>query len=285
MHDCLDHKQRMPRRTGCDPRQENLIMLISQPLAALAGIQHGFFTRRGGVSGGIYASLNCGYGSRDERHHVQENRARVAAWLGAEQHRLITPRQAHTAHAVIARASWTPDQAPEADAVITAEPGLAVGVLAADCAPVLLADATAGVVGAVHAGWRGARGGIIQSAVARMVELGARSDAITAAVGPAISASVYEVGEDFRLDFLKQSPGNETLFHVPAGKARPHFDLPAYVMMQLRAAGVSQTTSLGLCTLSSESLFFSYRRSRAQGHDDYGRQISAIVLRHVDNVR
>ncbi len=253
-------------------------MLTSEVLGAHAGIRHGFFTRQGGVSQGIYASLNCGYGSSDERANVAENRARVATGLGAAASSLITPRQAHTSHAVIANEPWTPEQAPEADAVITAVPGLAVGVLAADCAPVLLADETAGVVGAVHAGWRGARGGIIQSAIARMVELGASPGAITACVGPTISAAVYEVGDEFRADFLRQSPGNEALFHVPPGKTRPHFDLPAYVMKQLHEAGVGQSQCLDMCTLGNESLFFSYRRARAQGYDDYGRQISAILI-------
>jgi len=253
-------------------------MIESDLLHALPGIRHGFFTREGGVSGGIYASRNCGLGSDDDRAAVIENRARTAADLGVEAARLITPRQAHTATVAVTSTPWPADQPPEADAIVTREPGLAVGVLAADCAPVLFADAEAGVVGAAHAGWRGALGGVLEATIGEMEALGARRERIHAVVGPTISAEVYEVGEDFKAAFLAQAPDNEALFHAPPGGARPHFNLPGYARARLTNAGAGHVTDLALCTLQNESLFFSYRRARNHQHPDYGRQISAILV-------
>ncbi len=253
-------------------------MIESDLLKAVPGIRHGFFTREGGVSTGIHASRNCGLGSDDDRKAVLENRARTAADLGVAADRLITPRQAHTDRCVTADEPWPPDAPPEADAIVTATPGLAVGVLAADCAPVLFADAEAGVVGAAHAGWRGALGGILDATVAGMERLGAKRETIHAVIGPTISADVYEVGEDFRSAFLAQAPDNETLFHTPPGNTRAHFDLPGYVHKRLNACGLRQIGNLGLCTKQNESLFFSYRRAQKRQESDYGRQISAIVI-------
>jgi polyphenol oxidase len=253
-------------------------MIEADLLKALPGIRHGFFTREGGVSTGIHASRNCGLGSDDDRNAVLENRARCAADIGADAARLITPRQAHTDRCVIADEPWPPDAPPEADAIVTATPGLAVGVLAADCAPVLFADAEAGVVGAAHAGWRGALGGILDATVAEMERLGAKRKTIRAVIGPTISANVYEVGEEFRAAFLAQAPDNETLFHKPPGKTRPHFDLPGYVRKRLNACGLRQIGNLELCTKQNESVFFSYRRAQKRQESDYGRQISAIVI-------
>lgn len=253
-------------------------MIEADLLKALPGIRHGFFTREGGVSGGIYASRNCGLGSDDDRAAVLENRARTAADLGAPVDRLITPRQAHTDCCIATAAPWPADAPPEGDAVVTATPGLAVGVLAADCAPVLFADADAGVVGAAHAGWRGALGGILDSTVAEMERLGARRENIRAVIGPTISADVYEVGEEFREAFLAQAPENQALFHTPPGRVRPHFDLPGYVRKRLASCGLRHIGNLGLCTNQNESLFFSYRRAQKGQEPDYGRQISAIVI-------
>jgi len=253
-------------------------MIEAELLKAVPGIRHGFFSREGGVSGGIYATRNCGLGSDDNRAAVLENRARAAADLGVAPERLITPRQAHTDRCVVTDKPWTPDEPPEADAVVTRTRGLAVGVLAADCAPVLFADAEAGVVGAAHAGWRGALGGILDSAIAEMTALGATPETIHAVVGPTISRDVYEVGNEFKETFLAQAPDNDVLFHTPPGGDRPHFDLPGYVCARLTAAGLRNVTDLGLCTLQNESLFFSYRRSQKRQEPDYGRQISAILI-------
>ncbi len=253
-------------------------MIETDLLRALPGIRHGFFTREGGVSSGIYASRNCGLGSDDERLAVLENRARSAADLGVPPQRLITPRQAHTPHVAVTSSAWPEDNPPEADAIVTREPGLAIGVLAADCAPVLFADADAGVVGAAHAGWRGALGGVLAATIREMEALGANREAIHAAVGPTISAQVYEVGDDFKRTFLAQAPDNEALFHTPPGSVRPHFDLPAYVCARLAADGLQHVTNVALCTYQNESLFFSYRRAQKFQQTDYGRQISAIVI-------
>jgi len=253
-------------------------MIETDLLRALPGIRHGFFTREGGVSSGIYASRNCGLGSDDDRAAVLENRARTAADMGVAPERLITPRQAHTPHVAVTSSAWPEDNPPEADAIVSREPGLAIGVLAADCAPVLFADADAGVVGAAHAGWRGALGGVLAATIREMEALGAGRERIHAAVGPTISAQVYEVGEEFRASFLAQAPDNEALFHTPPGSARPHFDLPAYVCARLAADGLQHVTNVALCTYQNESLFFSYRRARKLQHPDYGRQISAIVI-------
>ncbi|MFP3920962.1 MAG: peptidoglycan editing factor PgeF [Dichotomicrobium sp.] len=253
-------------------------MIEAELLKALPGIRHGFFTREGGVSGGIYATRNCGLGSGDDRAAVLENRARTTADLGVEPDRLITPRQAHTMNVAVAVEPWHVDEPPKADAVVTRSPGLAVGVLAADCAPVLLADAKAGVVGAAHAGWRGALSGVLEAAITEMTALGARRENIHAAVGPTISADVYEVGDEFQAAFLEQAPDNDAFFHKPGGSGRAHFDLPGYVCQRLRAAGLTHVGDLALCTFQNESLFFSYRRARQNQEPDYGRQISAILI-------
>jgi len=253
-------------------------MIEADLLKALPGIRHGFFTREGGVSAGIFASRNCGLGSDDDRAAVLENRARTAADLGVAVERLVTPRQAHTDRCLVPTEPWPADAPPEGDAIVTATPGLAVGVLAADCAPVLFADSAAGVIGAAHAGWRGALGGILDSTVTEMERLGATRDNIRAVVGPTISADVYEVGGEFKAVFLAQAPDNEALFHTPPGGTRPHFDLPGYVRKRLAACGLRQSGNLGLCTNQNESLFFSYRRAQKRKEPDYGRQISAIVI-------
>jgi YfiH family protein len=247
-------------------------------LAAIPGVRHGFFTRQGGVSTGIYASLNCGPGSRDDPANVAENRARVAEVLGAEPSRLLTVFQKHSAEAVIAEKPWKDGKVPEADAIVTAKPGLAIGVLTADCAPVLLCDSDARVIGAAHAGWKGALGGIVEATLKAMVKLGAEPSRITAAIGPVISQGAYEVGQEFMQSFLADAPDSAAFFATDESTGEPHFDLPAYVADRLLRAGVGTVNDLGLCTYCEETRLFSYRRSQHHGEEDYGRQISAILL-------
>ena len=250
-------------------------------LKALPAIAHGFFTRNGGVSQGIHASLNCGLGSNDDPARVVENRALVAAHLGAAH--IVTPYQIHGAEVVVAAKPWTREDMPRCDAIVTRVLGLAIGVLAADCAPVLLAEPDARVVGAAHAGWRGAIDGVTDATIARMIELGARRERIVAAVGPCIGVAAYEVGPEYEARFLAHHPANYQFFERPrrAGDpgAKPHFDLSAYVVTRLRLARIARIDGLEACTFTNDSDFFSFRRSQADKHLDYGRQISAIVLR------
>ena len=241
-----------------------------------AGIAHGFFTRRGGVSQGIYASLNCGLGSRDAAAAVRENRARVATHLQAES--LLTAYQIHSPTAVVVTQAWADGQWPQADALVTATRDIAVGVLAADCAPVLFADPEAGVVAAAHAGWRGAIGGVLEAAVSSMEGLGARRERIRAAVGPCIGQAAYEVGWEFEREFLQRDPESRPYFALPDPAARPHFDLAGYALHRLRRAGLGEVGSTPSCTYARTDDFFSFRRSQAARESDYGRQISAIVL-------
>ncbi len=267
-------------QTALAPARDSVpIHLTAENLTcAGAGIAHGFFTRAGGVSEGIYASLNCGRGSNDESERVEKNRAFAAAHLGVPAAALIGPRQVHSPKSVIATSAWEPSGAPEADAVVTATRGLAICVLTADCAPILLADTKAGVVAAAHAGWKGAKGGVIESAIEAMESLGARLPRIAAAIGPCISQAAYEVGFEFKDGFLANERDNDKYF-MQRENGRPHFDLPAYVKERLERCGVTNVEDLGICTYENESMFFSYRRSVHRAERDYGRQISAILLR------
>jgi YfiH family protein len=251
---------------------------LADNLQSLSGIRHGFFTREGGASQGIYASLNCGLGSNDTPELVLENRLRVAQHLEGRSGGVVTLYQEHgtTARQVTA----LPDRAalPRADAVVSTTPGLVIGVLTADCAPVLLADAEARVVAAAHAGWRGALEGVVESAIAEMERLGARRERISAAVGPCIGQSAYEVGPEFEAQFVSRSSASRRFFTLGSETARAHFDLPGFVMHQLREARVGNAVDLAMCTYANESLFFSYRRKTKRDEPDYGRQISAIVV-------
>ena len=249
---------------------------VTSNLAELPGIAHGFFTRHGGVSEGIYASLNCGLGSNDVAAAVRENRARVQAHLGA--HCLLSAHQIHSATAITVTGPWPDAERPKVDAIVTATPGVAVGALSADCAPVLFADPVARVVAAAHAGWRGAVGGIVEAAIAEMEKLGAKRQQIRAAVGPTIGASVYEVGPDFERQVLGLDPEAAPRFHAPRPGARVHFDLPGYVADRLRRANVQVADETPPCTFNENPKYFSYRRTQARQEPDYGRQISAIVL-------
>lgn len=252
--------------------------LQSSSLAERKGIAHGFFTREGGVSGGIYASLNCGPGSKDRPEDVAENRRRVADVLGTKADRLVSPFQHHSAEVFVADEPWTRENAPRADALVTKRAGLAIGVSTADCVPVLFADADAGVVGAAHAGWRGALTGVIEATLDAMERLGARREAISAAVGPAISQAAYEVGEEFRAQFVDADSANARFFSQPAPGARPHFDLPGYAAARLQCAGVGHVEELKICTYADGNRLFSYRRACHRNEADYGRQISAILI-------
>jgi YfiH family protein len=257
---------------------QDKMRLSAASLAGIDGVNHGFFMRQGGVSGGIYASLNCGTGSRDDATNVKENRSRVAGILGVGQANLLSLYQKHSAVAVIVDKPWGDGKAPEADAMVTSKRGLALGVLTADCAPVLFCDGQARVIGAAHAGWRGALSGIVEATVEAMIKLGAKPERIRAVIGPAISQKAYEVGADYKERFLLEEPPSESFFITDEGSGEPHFDLPGYVADRLGRAGVGAIDDLGFCTYCDETRLFSYRRSQHHGEDDYGRQISAIVL-------
>jgi YfiH family protein len=254
----------------------DLAPLQSSLLAGLPGVRHAFFTRNGGASGSLYASLNVGVGSKDDPAAVIENRARAAAWFGAPREALVTAYQTHSAAAHVATGPWA--EQPRGDAVVSATPGLVCGALAADCAPILIADAHARVVAAVHAGWRGALGGVVGSAVAAMVELGADRAGMVAAVGPCIGPKSYEVGLDFLDAFLADDPAFEGFFSPGGASDKRQFDLPSFVLHRLSQAGVGQAEWIGQDTCAKPELFFSNRRAFKGGEPDYGRLLSAIML-------
>ncbi|MCB1372012.1 MAG: peptidoglycan editing factor PgeF [Rhodobacteraceae bacterium] len=242
----------------------------------LVPVRHGFFTRRGGASSGIFAGLNCGPGSGDQREAVAMNRMRVAGAMGVAPQRLLSLHQIHSAEVVVAGPEgWV--ERPRADAAVTAEPGIALSVLTADCAPVLFADRAAGVIGAAHAGWRGALDGVLEATLLAMERLGATRDAIAAAVGPTISQRAYEVGPEFAHRFIDADHAHGRFFVNGEGD-RYLFDLPGFVLERLRGAGVGEAGWIGTCTYSEPERFFSYRRATHAGEPDYGRLISAIRL-------
>jgi hypothetical protein len=241
------------------------------------GIVHGFFTRQGGVSEGLYAGLNVGLGSADEPARVHENRARVAAWFGSEPERLVSLYQIHSPDVVTLDAPPSGER-PRADAQVTATPGLILGILTADCGPVLFADPEARVIGAAHAGWKGALDGVLENTIAAMEALGARRDCIVASLGPSISQANYEVGPEFHERFLARDPAWSTFFRPSDRPGHHRFDLPGLTVGRLRAAGI-RAENLGLCTYADEDRFFSYRRTTHRSEPDYGRQISAIMIR------
>lgn len=253
------------------------MLIEAKSLRKLDGIRHGFFTREGGVSDGIYASLNCGIGSSDVAENVAENRRRAAEQLGSPDH-LVTPYQFHSAEVTVAEEPWSRENAPRADAIVTNRPGLAIGVSTADCVPVLFADRDAKIIGVAHAGWRGARAGVLQATVSAMQKLGASRSAITVAIGPAISQAAYEVGEDFELNFIEGNTKNERFFARDKPNTRPHFDLTGYVASQLKQVEIKKIEDVKVCTYPQENRLFSYRRTTHRAESDYGRQISAILL-------
>jgi YfiH family protein len=228
------------------------------------------------VSRGIYASLNCGPGSRDDAASVGENRARVARHLAAGH--LLSAHQVHGTTALVVDGPWPGGKRPQADALVTATRGLALGVSTADCAPVLLAEPEAGVVAAVHAGWRGALAGVVEATLGAMEGLGASRGRIRASAGPCIGRGAYEVGPEFEAEFRMRDPASIAFFAQTGAQSRPRFDLAGYVVHRLRRAGVASAAAIGACSYTLRDDFFSYRRARASGEADYGRQISAIVL-------
>lgn len=242
---------------------------------SLAPLRHGFFTRRGGASSGIFAGLNCGPGSSDQAEIVAINRARVAQAMEVAPEALATVHQVHSAEVITATEAPS-DPRPKVDGIVTNTPGLALAVLTADCQPVLFADHAAGVIGAAHAGWRGARDGVLEATVDAMLALGAAREGIRAVIGPSISQRAYEVGPEFFEDFMTEDPDNARFFAGGEGD-RMHFDLPAYGLHRLRAAGVEAEWTRH-CTYSDPDRFYSYRRATHAREADYGRLISAIRL-------
>ncbi len=253
-------------------------MIVEAESLALKGIRHGFFTRQGGVSSGLYASLNGGIGSRDNAADVAENRARIAAALGVETERLLTAYQIHSPDAVAVETAWTPQERPRADGIVTRAPGLAIGVTTADCGPILLADPAAGVIGAAHAGWRGALTGIVEATVAAMERLGADRGRIHAALGPMIRRRNYEVGPDLITRFAAEDSDSQRFFAAAPREGHALFDLAGFIGMRLARAGVRQFEDLKLCTYADPTRFFSFRRSTHQAEADYGRHVNAIAL-------
>jgi YfiH family protein len=243
---------------------------------SLGGLPHGFLGRRGGTSTGELAGLNVGYGSKDDRSAIDENRRLAIAAL-LEDAELATVHQIHSVEAVTIQRPWAHDQRPRADAMVTDRPNLLIGILTADCAPVLFADHRAAVVGAAHAGWRGALAGVTDSTIAAMERLGARREDIHAAVGPCIGQPSYEVDGDFRARFVAQDADNARFFVAENG-GKPHFDLEGYVVHRLIAAGIDEIEALNLDTYADAERFYSYRRSAHLGQADYGRQLSAIAI-------
>jgi YfiH family protein len=242
------------------------------------GVTHGFFTRRGGSSQGVYRSLNGGVGSRDDPAVVRDNRARMAAALEIPAPRLLIPYQVHSPDALVVTEPWLADARPRCDALVTATPGLGLGVTGADCGVLLFAAPQAGVIGAAHAGWRGALAGVIEATIAAMERLGARAADIAVALGPTIARQSYEVGPEFVAAFAEAEPDAGRFFEPGVHAGRSLFDLPAFIAMRVARSGVENFEDLALDTYADEARFFSYRRSVHRGEPDYGRLVAAIAL-------
>lgn len=253
-------------------------MLQARSLARLKPIRHGFFTRDSGVSQGVYATLNGGVGSEDAPVRGNENRARMAAALGVVPDRLLTPYQIHSPDVVVAERPWPATDRPRADAVVTRVAGLAVGVSTADCGPLLFADAEAGVIGAAHAGWRGALGGVIEATVSALEQLGASRARIIAALGPTIRQPNYETGPEFIDRYVAADPENARFFAPSRRAGHAMFDLAGYIAECVQRAGIVNFEDIGLCTYAEPERFYSYRRTTRVGEPDYGRHINAIAL-------
>lgn len=253
-------------------------MLHAASISALPTIRHAFFTREGGVSEGIYQSLNGGIGSNDVPDKVRENRARMASALGVAPAHFVTCYQIHSPDVIVAETPWTREASPRADAIVTRVAGLAVGVTTADCGPILFADAQAGVVGAAHAGWKGALTGVLEATIAAMENLGADRARISAAIGPLIRQPNYEVGQEFVDRFRAADPANERFFAPAARADHAMFDLPGYIRSRLERAEIGSIEDLGLCTYADPARFFSYRRTTHRAEPDYGRHVNAIAI-------
>ncbi len=252
--------------------------VLTSPALAAAGLRHAFFTRQGGVSQGLYATLNGGIGSDDTSAAIAENRARMAAHLGVLPARFLSLNQIHSPLCLTVAAPWNLAEPPRADAFVTQKKGIALGVGSADCGPVLFADPVMRIVGAAHAGWKGAKGGVLEATLEAMEALGARRERIIAALGPMLSQAHYEVGPEFLAAFLAEDAANTRFFRAGAQADHPHFDLPGYISFRLACAGVDSIEDLAFCTYAHEERFYSYRRMMHRKEKDYGRMISAIVL-------
>ena len=253
------------------------VPIQAEALSHASGIAHGFFSRSGGISTGLYRGLNTGLGSNDDRAAVTENRTRVAGWFGASPDRLVTVHQIHSPDVHVAN-STNRTERPQADAIVTNEPGLVIGILTADCGPVLFADPEGKVIGAAHAGWKGAYSGVLENTVTAMESLGARRGRITAVLGPSISGRQYEVGPEFHARFVEARADDNRYFSPSSRPGHFLFDLQGLTVDRLREAGINASMT-GHCTYVDEDLFFSYRRTTHRGEPDYGRQISAIAIR------
>ncbi len=253
-------------------------MITATQLHTLPGVRHAFFSRRGGVSEGHFASLNCGFGSGDGRANVETNRARAMGRLGLGGDRLATAYQTHSARVICAEEPWNPTSAPRGDGLVTRRPGLAVGVLTADCVPVLFADAGAGVVGAAHGGWKGALGGVMEATLEAMIALGASAAHTVAAIGPCIHQDSYEVGPEFHQTFTDADSDNPRFFLAAERPGHFLFDLPGYVAARLGRLGLAAVEVLKHDTCADEERFFSYRRATKRRQPDHGRGLSAIAL-------
>ncbi len=254
------------------------MMVESKLLSGVGGIRHAFFTRAGGVSDSIYASLNGGVGSHDVPAHVTENRARMARHLGVAPEHFLSAYQIHSPQVVVANTPWTNDARPKADAIVTKTPGLAIGVSTADCGPLLFADEEAGVIGAAHAGWRGAFFGVIENTVDAMEKLGADRSRTTVALGPLIRQENYEVSQDFVDQFVREHQDYARFFAPAERVGHAMFDLPGFIGARLEQNGIDRFEDLRLCTYADPDRFYSYRRSTHRAEPDYGRHINAIVL-------
>jgi polyphenol oxidase len=253
-------------------------MIQAGLLNEIAGVTHGFFTREGGTSQGLFSSLNCGFGSGDDLEIVARNRALVAGSMGVEPDRLLTLYQEHSPRVITVSETWRRESAPLADAMVTKERGIALGALTADCAPVIFADGRARIVGIAHAGWKGALNGVTDATIRAMEKLGADRAAIVAAIGPAISGAVDEVGPEFHGRFLEADPANEAFFRPAPEPQHWLFDLPNYLLARLRRSGIGRAEDLALCTYDDEQRFFSYRRATHRNESLYGRLISAVAI-------
>jgi polyphenol oxidase len=253
------------------------VFIEAPELASYPNLRHAFFTRQGGVSEGIYASLNGGLGSSDDPARIRENRRRMADELHVGPEALVSLHQVHSPDAVVVAGPWTGER-PRADGMASATPGVALAITTADCGPILFADPHAGVIGAAHAGWRGALTGVLEATLAAMEGLGARRGKTVAVLGPTIGREAYEVSDDFVAHFAGADPGSARFFTPNGRPGHAQFDLPAYIGARLAAAGVGEFASLDLCTYADEERFYSYRRTTHRGEPDYGRLISAITL-------
>ena len=252
--------------------------LRTKSMAKQEGVLHGFFGRQGGVSEGLFASLNCGFGSGDNAVNVAANRDRAASALGISGEALVTAYQVHSDRVALVDNPWDRNDAPKADGMVTTIPGVALGILAADCAPVLFSDIEAGVIGAAHAGWRGAKSGILEETVSAMLYRGARAESIVAAIGPSIGKDSYQVGPEFPGPFLEEDSGSYAFFRPSVGRGRFTFDLVGYVRRRLDKLGLAKIEAIGGDTCAEEDKYFSYRRATLRGEADYGRNLSVISL-------